>query len=287
MRTHEGAIVPELPEVEVARRQLERWLTGRTVAAIALPDPSTIRHKPSTRPSDADPRGPEQLATVVGQRVAAPIRHGKRLGLRIGDTAWIVHLGMTGRWLWREPSADAPRFARLGLATDAGWAWFADTRRFGCAVWVPQDALETELARGHGPDALLDPLDGEALAARFATRQAIKVALLDQTRIAGVGNIHAVEALFRAGIDPTTPARSLSPAAWARLAPAIVTQLQDALAITDADEVVYMTDGQHVDNPFAVYGRADQPCVACATPIVQGRHGGRATFWCPGCQAHT
>ncbi len=275
--------MPELPEVEIARRQLARWLGGRRIDAVHVEDPAVVRSKASTLPRDAHPDGMAQAQALVGQTLDQTARHGKRLGLRAGPSAFLVHLGMTGRWRWRTDGT-VPRFSKLGLAAGDGVAWFTDMRRFGCVVPVAPDALASALCAGHGPDALDAPPDGEALAERFDTRKAIKVALLDQHRLAGLGNIQAAEALFRARIHPSTPATALDPDAWKRLAQAIPVQLRYTLGATDAEEVEYMTDGKHVANPFAVYGRDEQPCPACGTAVARGRHGGRSTFWCPRCQ---
>ncbi len=229
--------------------------------------------------------GPARLQSAIGSHFGTPVRHGKRLGLPIGDAALIVHLGMTGRWVSRPPGDAAPRFGKIGLGTAEQVAWFCDSRRFGSIVPTTRDAMPGALVKGHGPDALSEPLGPTALAERFTTRQAIKPALMDQARIAGLGNIQAAESLFRARIDPQAMADSLTPDAWHRLTTAIATTLHHTLAATDGREVAYMSDGAHVKNPFDVYGRADEPCVRCARPIERFRQSGRVTFWCPRCQA--
>lgn len=140
------------------------------------------------------------------------------------------------------------------------------------------------LADGHGPDAL-DALPAPTdLAAALGGRAPLKVALMDQARLAGLGNIHAVEALFRAGLSPNRSGAGVPPAAWEALRAAIAAQLAFGIEDATADEIAYLSDGVHVANPFAVYGRSGQPCVRCATPIARAVHGGRSTFWCPLCQ---
>jgi formamidopyrimidine-DNA glycosylase len=274
--------MPELPEVEIARRQLARWGEGRRVREVIARDAAAIRRGLSTRPSDALPGGAEAVArALVGATAGAPARLGKRIGWRFGEAGLLVHLGMSGKWVRRE---EPPPHARLGLSFHDvdGAAWFVDPRRFGCVALVPADGLDAALADGLGPDALDAAPDGPGLAARLAGRRPIKVALLDQARLAGVGNIHAVEALWRAGISPHTPCESLDAAAWARLAQAIPAQLRWTVEAEEADEIAYVNEG--AANPFAVYARAGTPCRRCGAAIASAILGGRSTFWCPACQ---
>jgi formamidopyrimidine-DNA glycosylase len=136
---------------------------------------------------------------------------------------------------------------------------------------------------GAGPDALTEPLDGAGLVAALGGKRAIKVALMDQDRLAGLGNIHAAEACFRAGVAPQRPGASLSPAEWERLAAAIVAQLEATLAGVDpAEELQYVSEGG--DNPFAVYGREGEACPRCGGAVAAETQAGRTTFWCPSCQ---
>lgn len=275
--------MPELPEVEIARRQLQRWATGQKLRDIRVLDPAAIRFKRSTRPSDAHPDGVSALRKAVVGRVAdVPIRRGKRLGWTFGGGAAGVqiHLGMTGQWMRRPSEAEPPRFSKLGFELESTVLWFADSRRFGCVV--PESEVASSLGEGLGPDAWLERLDGAKLGARLRGKRAIKVALLDQAVLAGIGNIHAAEALWRAGIAPETRAGSLSPRQLRGLAEALFLQLDEAITSQDTDEFVYVTQGG--DNPFAVYGKAGEPCPRCGQAIVQDRHGGRSTFWCSACQ---
>lgn len=271
--------MPELPEVEITRRNLERWASGRRLDEVLVLDPQVVRGAMSTHPTDADPEGPAKLQALVGSVAGIPTRHGKRLGWPFGDRALTLHLGMTGGW---SVDHEPPRFARLGLRLGDARLWFRDARRFGCVVVVRTGELPALLAQDHGPDALLAPPDGPALQARFRTTRPIKVALLDQDRLAGVGNIHAVEALWSARIAPLAPAKSLPADAWARLAAAIPDQLRAAITAQEGDELVYLSEGGH--NPFAVYDREGQPCLRCGTAIARSVTAGRATFWCPSCQ---
>jgi formamidopyrimidine-DNA glycosylase len=267
--------------LEVCRRNLERWSTGRALADVALHDPASLRHKLSTRPADADPDGEAWLRARIGQRFGTPVRRGKRVLWPLGDGGLLVHLGMTGKWKRGGPVTKAIR-ASLTL-DDGAVLHFSDPRRFGCLVPGADDAM---LGAGLGPDAL-SGLDGPALAARMGSRGQLKVLLMDQARLAGVGNIQAAETLYRAKVGPWASPASLDEAAWDRVATELESQLQYTIAVTDADDVAYMSDGAHVDNPFAVYGREGESCRLCGTTIVKSRQGGRATFWCPGCQGIT
>lgn len=274
--------MPELPEVEIHRRNLARWTAGCRVAAVRIEDVGVVRPTWSTRPSDAVGDPVAALDPMVGE-VAGPFtRHGKRLGWRVGPLGLGLHLGMTGRWV-RRPEGAAPRHARLGIVLDDGHAlWFIDPRRFGCVVPVPAKALPGLLSDGLGPDALDAAPAGEDLAAWLTGRRAIHTALLDQARLAGVGNIQAQEALWRAGVDPRARCDALDPDAWGRLALGLRDTLEATLAHTAADDVVYLSGG--ADNPFDVYGRAGEPCPRCGAVLSGGRIGGRTVAWCPACQ---
>ncbi len=271
--------MPELPEVEVARRQLHRWLDGAVLRAPEVPEPTTIRARRSTSPRDAHPDGAVAVAWVAGRTLDGSARHGKRLRLRFGDRWMSVHLGMSGWLAKRRPDDAAPRHARFGWRTADTVVWLVDTRRFGCVVPDDPEGLD----EGMGPDAAAYPWDGPSLAAAVGAG-ALKTALMDQARIAGLGNIHAAEALFEAGLDPRTRGTAVDPAGWTRLAAAIPRTLDRALAATDTEgDVAYVSAGG--DNPFQVYGREGSPCPRCGTTVVRFAQGGRSTWACPGCQA--
>lgn len=273
--------MPELPEVEVARRQLTRWGRGRAVREVLLIDPRVVAGRGSRGAAWDEGEAARALQAARGAWVVGP-RRGKRLGLRVGEGAWCVHLGMTGRWVRQPVGAPPPRGARVGFVWDDGQVgWLVDDRRF--ARLNPTPDLERAVEEDLGPDALT-PLSGSDLAARLGDRGALKTLLMDQRRLAGLGNIHAAEALHRAGLSPFATPGDLDAADWGRLARAIHAQMEGAVAETDAEEVAYLSDGRHVANPFQVYGRAGQPCSTCGAPIARRVQGGRSTFWCPRCQ---
>ena len=270
--------MPELPEVEFARKILERGLLGKTVHAIALGerrilgDATTLRH----------------ARDLTGRRVRAIERRGKWLRLSFsGEPKRFLfsHLGMTGRWI---VAPDEARFekARLDVRGKRGAitsARYLDPRMFG-AIWITDGDIPawTEL----GPDPITDGIDEARLAAALERRRGpIKVALLDQSLCAGVGNIHAIEALFRARIDPRRPAKSLSRSEVKRLVRGVLGSLGDALASQEGAETLpYLGEGAHVENPFAIYGREGQPCPRCRTPLAKLVLAGRGTVLCGRCQ---
>jgi formamidopyrimidine-DNA glycosylase len=289
--------MPELPEVEVAARNLRRWGVGRRVSGTAA-DPRAAR---IFRPSTA--RG---LTRLRGARLDEVRRIGKNLLLTFGSPGkrgaaplgvW-SHLGMTGKWVHRREADPAPASRRLSLALDDGSRLdYLDMRMFGRFRLVPGARFEEvpDLA-ALGPDPLTDGVDPRRLGERLArVALPIKVALLDQTVLAGVGNIQASESLFRARIDPRCPARSLSPADLKRLAKGI----RDSIAFTLKSFAQAGADGGDEDiayveedapNPFLVYGRAGEPCPGhkgkkTSGKIVRIVQAGRATFYCPDCQS--
>lgn len=276
--------MPELPEVESARRALLAWLPGR-IDAVSVIDPAAVRTKLSTLPSDAVADGDAVARQLFeGAETVRIERHGKRLGwvLKRGRTerAVLMHFGMTGRVVRRTASEVPGAGVRLAWRAGDTWVWFEDPRRFGCLSPVAVSAVDARLRDGHGPDALDEPLDAAALGARVTGRRAIKDALMDQAVLAGLGNIHVVEALWRAKVHPEARPNDLLFAAWKRLAAAIPMQLAAFVEAPDR-EVRYVNLGG--DNPFEVYGREGEPCPRCGTAIARTAKG-RSTYFCPGCQ---
>lgn len=275
--------MPELPEVELARRDLYRWtVTGESLTFTTV-DAKTVRGKLSTNPKDALVDGVSRLSEEVnGCRVVNVLRAGKRLAWQFdGPTSLLVHLGMSGKWVSRDTSELTHVRARVQVGGVR--VSFIDPRRFGCLVPVPTAALTEWLTRGLGPDALDQPMDGLSLSRACASRGAIKTVLLDQKRLAGVGNIQAAEALWRAGVRPGRAASSLTTDEWQALAAAIPEQLRWTLDVEKNGEVIYVSEwGSR--NPFAVYGQEGKSCPRCTAPISRAVHSGRSSFWCPDCQ---
>lgn len=275
--------MPELPEIENARRQIERWSGRRKLDAVWVLDPAAVRRALSSRPSDRLEGGAERLEALLGRRTTGARRHGKRLAWILGRDALLFHFGMTGFFTQRKTREDPPPLARVGFGFGRHAIWFVDGRRFGCLVPIGADEVDLALRSGQGPDAWDEAPGGPALHAALGDRRPLKVALMDQERLAGLGNIHTAEALFRAGLHPFRATGSLAAAEWDRLARGVREQLRIANEdLAAEEEVQYVNLGG--PNPFQVYGRAEEPCPACGTPICAEEQAGRTTFWCPGCQ---
>jgi formamidopyrimidine-DNA glycosylase len=268
--------MPELPEVEFARRSLVRWFDGHSlVKAEADAKARTFR---GSKPADFEAlRGTLKKAQRRGKYLMLTFSHGRGV---------VAHLGMTGKFVKRAPSVNEP-YSRAKLFLDSGEViHFRDPRLFGRIEPMRDDELATNATiRALGHDPLVDGLTPEQLKASVAaSRQDLKVALMDQSRIAGLGNIHAAEALFRAKLHPARKPATLTDREWADLARAIHTSIAFALE-TDrqSEEIQYVEEG-HVENPFIVYGRSGEPCPTCTSTLAHFDQGGRTTYYCPHCQ---
>jgi formamidopyrimidine-DNA glycosylase len=294
--------MPELPEVECVARSLRPVLLGRTVTEVAVRRRGVV-----TAPADP----PGGWTRTVAQAAPAPLpgellllrtpiaaieRYGKQLALLGPDPstpALVVQLGMTGQLLHCPPAAEASHPISAGhvhvvwTLDDGARLGFRDPRRFGrVRAFGTADALRAAQRACLGPDAL--SIDARTLAhALGASTSPIKARLLDQSVIAGLGNIYADEALHAAGIGPWRPAGSLSVAEHNALAGAIRTILAAAIEAGGSTLRDYR-DSTGAPGTFqhrhAVYGRAGAPCRRCGRPLLGDRLGGRATVWCGGCQ---
>jgi formamidopyrimidine-DNA glycosylase len=273
--------VPELPEVETVRRNLQSTILGRTVHAVRLSG-KKLRI----------PISPRMRTGLRGRRVDRIERCGKYLLLHFdGDRTLISHLGMSGRWLFY---ADAPVRAMPHVHVrmqfrDGAELWFQDPRRFGLLKLVPTARLQRDPAlAGLGPDPIASPPSGVSLetAARGATI-AVKNFLLDQKRLAGVGNIYASEILHRAGVDPRRRAGRLRSPEWEAVARETVRVLSDAIERMGTTFRTYRTvwnEPGSYGEYLLVYDRAGEPCRTCGGPIRRILQGQRSTFYCPRCQ---
>jgi len=274
----EGA-VPELPEVEHAARSMQAWLAGERITAAEGTCTRVFRGSSAQAFARA----------LRGRALEGVERRGKYLLLTFdGGVGLLSHLGMTGRWLRRAPGDPSPRHSRARLRLASGAVLhYDDPRMFGRLRVVPAaDLLALPELRGIGPDPLRDGVDAEALGqALRRTSRAVKVALMDPAVIAGVGNIQATEALFRAGVHPARPARSLKPVEVARIAAGIHASIAHALAgLAAKADVEYLSDGSGTDNPFLIYDRAGEACPRCAAVLDKVPLGGRTSAYCPCCQ---
>jgi formamidopyrimidine-DNA glycosylase len=271
--------MPELPEVETIRRDLLPLVQGRMITdAWVSPDAPRLVQL-------MDPREFERL--LPGHRIEDVTRRGKYLVFRLDrGMLWAVHLRMTGRL--RHSAADAPEVpylrARFGL-DDGDRLSFNDLRKFGM-MWLVDDWSLVD--PGLGPE----PLDGAFRPAAFhrvlKRRTApVKAVLLDQSVIAGIGNIYADEALFAAGIDPRKSAGRVSRPAAVRLHAAIIRVLNDALEGRGSSFSDYV-DGRGNEGTYhmkvKVFRRTGEPCYTCGTPVRRVKLGGRSTHFCPKCQ---
>lgn len=269
--------MPELPEVETVVRGLRDPLVGRRIQSVWIASPRVVR----------TPSPEEFTARLPGQTVRAVERRAKYILCRLdhGETL-AIHLKMTGRLY---VSAEAPpddRWVRLRFGLDNGLSLhFSDARRFGRAYLVHDIA---EVAPNLGPEPLEDAFTPAILRQRLDGRsRQIKVLLLDQSFIAGVGNIYADEALHRAGIHPLRRSDTLSEAEIDRLYQTVRAVLFAGIDHEGASVSWYRKpdgtpgESQHY---FAVYDRENQPCLTCGAPIHKIRVGQRGTHFCPNCQ---
>ncbi len=260
--------MPELPEVEATRQNLQCWSEGARI----------------TRVTRVDDKLDPALDQLVGATFESWERRGKALAGVTDRGVLFSHLGMTGRWV-RDPEPER-RFQRLVIDIAHGRRkarlCYLDARRLGDAKVVASVAAAFAKL---GPDAWSSPLSATALQAAMGRgdKATLKERLLEQKRVAGLGNIAVIEACFNARVHPHTPLSAVTQSAWKRLVPAIHAHLEATLASTvGADEIVYVSEGG--DNIFQVYGREGEPCPRCRTGIARVVFAGRPTCFCPKCQ---
>lgn len=266
--------MPELPEVEIARENLERWLVGRRIAR--------------ARVTDARMRGGQSRRRVEGALEGASVRavsrRGKFLLFDLGSRreAVVAHLGMTGKFLLQPGSDALPRFARASLELGRGGrVVYCDARRLGqfrLLDEVEQRRIEALGVEPLGPDFT----PGCLLELTQSSSKPIKTFLMDQRRIAGVGNIQAAEALFLARIHPGREARSLIEKEATHLVRSIRRALASEIERSRSENPAYLHEGS--ENDFRVYGRAGEPCFRCRGKIARFVQGGRSSYYCPRCQ---
>ncbi len=269
--------MPELPEVEAARRSFAQRICGAQVTDVRL-------GKPLRWPLGCEPR------SLVAQRVGEAQRRGKYLWLPLERGGLLLHLGMSGSLAFSDTLAPPGPHDHFDLATTRGTLRLTDPRRFGAVLWSPAiDAgMAARLLAGLGLEPFDPAFTGTHLHARLRGRRvAIKQALLAGDVVVGAGNIYACEALYAAGIDPRTPAGRIGLARCERLAAALRRILGAALEL-GGTTLRDFRDAHGMAGQFQahaqVYGRAGQPCLACATTIRRIVQGQRATCFCPHCQ---
>ena len=267
--------MPELPEVETIRAQLAPRLEGRALARVEILDPRL------TRPYDLF----EVAEELEGDVVVAVERRGKYLLLRMASgLALLVHLRMTGSFGF----APVTHERAVVLLDDGSRLAYRDVRRFG--TWLVLDGAELEpyLTTKNGPEPLGRRFTPAWLASQLSRRTAaLKAVLLDQRVVAGLGNIYADEALWRARLSPLRPANALSHEKVVGLTRAIRAALRTGIQRRGSTLTDYRTPegaSGSMQEEFRVYGRDGEPCPRCRTTIVKTRVGGRGTWYCPRCQ---
>ncbi|MPZ48740.1 MAG: bifunctional DNA-formamidopyrimidine glycosylase/DNA-(apurinic or apyrimidinic site) lyase [Dehalococcoidia bacterium] len=272
--------MPELPEVETIRQGLEQRLTGRTITSLRIP-PDRGKPVPVIKKMDES----TFREGVVGARVEGVSRRGKYLVLHLDTNRMLViHLRMTGALLF--PEAPEDRFVRAIFSFDDGTEMrFTDVRKFG-GLWLADDL--SEVTTDLGPEPLSEGFTLASLAAAVAKRKApVKSIILDQRRIAGIGNIYADEACFGAGIDPRRLGMTLSEEEVLALHASIRTALMAGLDHGGASFRDYRNTGGDVGSMqqhVKVFRRTGKPCYTCETVIERVKVGGRSTHFCPKCQ---
>lgn len=286
--------MPELPEVETIRKQLASFIVGKTVASVDVSDPMLQNYLTAAK-----------VEEVKGLKVARAERRAKVLLIALEKNMYFaIHLKMTGKVIYRDQHTDSKalkisdtdlqtlpnKFTRTIVHfTDGSRLYFLDERRFGWVKILTQEQLATDLLKGSiGPEPLTDSFTKEYLCAMLAkNKQQIKVVLMDQAKIGGIGNIYANESLYLAKIHPQRRANSLTRQESDKLFEAIVEVLQKGLKYRGASEDNYRDAlGQKGEyhHHFVIYQQHGKPCTYCGSKVVRITVGGRGTFLCPACQ---
>jgi formamidopyrimidine-DNA glycosylase len=276
--------VPELPEVEVVRRGVERWVAGRTIESATVLHPRAARRHTE---------GPADLAArLTGRLVSGARRRGKYLWLPVGDEeALLAHLGMSGQLIVGEPDRPYEKHlrARFTFTDDGPDLRFIDQRTFGhLMLTATEDGVPVPIAH-IAPDPLEKVFDEDVFFQALRRRRTgLKRALLDQSLISGVGNIYADEALWRAKLHWARPTETLTRAEAGRVLEAAREVMGAALLVggTSFDSLYVDVNGEsgYFDRSLNVYGREDEPCPRCGSPVRRDAFMNRSSYTCPTCQ---
>ena len=269
--------MPELPEVAFARSSLERWLGGQELLRVEVKPNRVLRGTPV-----------RSFARLRGRRLDSIERRGKWLFFHFdGDLALLAHLGMTGKFELQLPRDPPVRFSRARFVRgDGAVVHYRDPRQFG-RLWLGDiaDVAGKTSWSELGPDAYEPEITPAHLARLLATTpRKIKDVLMDQTVIAGLGNIQVTDALYLARIHPARPTMSLTPSEIKRLAQAIHTSLERTIAMNQGDKIVYVEETKRIENPFFIYGKAGAPCPRCRNILQKLVIAQRTSAYCPHCQ---
>jgi formamidopyrimidine-DNA glycosylase len=275
--------MPELPEVELVARALDGLVAGRRIVAARLLRPALARDCSAAR-----------FARSLGGRAVERVgRRGKHILFELeGGAVLVTHLRMTGRFLLLPHAAPLPKHTHALFRLDDGRTLaFTDQRHFGMMRLVaPGRLADAEELRSLAPEPFSDEFTPDHLRRAFArTRRALKETLLDQTKVTGLGNIYAAEALFVARVSPFVPASELSVRRLPRLHAAILEVLGEAIRHgstmnVNPEDIEGSYYGGPYESRWRVYAREGEPCTACRARVRRVAHAGRSTFFCPRCQ---
>lgn len=270
--------MPELPEVETIRRGIAPHVTGRAIERVVVRD----RRLRWPIPKDFE-------RNLAGRKIVDVGRRGKYLLLDLGGDRVILHMGMTGRLSLHEPGRPVRKHDHLDLELSGNLMLrFNDARRFGAALWWPGSQKDHVLLKDMGPEPFDPAFDADYLFKLSRGRSApVKNFLMDGRVVVGVGNIYAVESLFRAGIRPMRPAGRVSRVEYEKLVSAVRAVLEDAIAAGGTTFRDFKNSegepGYFVQKLF-VYDRGGEPCRNCKTAIKRLVIGQRSSFYCSRCQ---
>ena len=270
--------MPELPEVETTRRGIAPRLEGERVDRVVVRD-RRLRW----------PVTPGLEGHVDGAVIESVDRRAKYLLLRTASGTVIAHLGMSGSMRFVSPENEPKKHDHVDIWMESGDILrFNDPRRFGCMLWTDEPPENHPLLAGLGPEPLGDDFDGAYLRASARGRRvAIKQHIMNAGIVVGVGNIYASESLFRAGINPRRAAGRVSLPRMENLAESIKAVLEESIRFGGTTlRDFYSGEGKpgYFRHELRVYGRTDEPCVACGEPVRQVVLGQRSTFYCVNCQ---
>lgn len=270
--------MPELPEVETTRRGIESSLLHRKIAHVLVRMPKLRWPVP-----------PELAHLVTGKTIEQVMRRAKYLVLKLDGGSVLIHLGMSGSLRLVQSNLTAGKHDHVDFCFDSGIVLrYNDPRRFGSILWLENDPLKHPLLKDLGPEPLCDGFDGDYLYQLSRGRKvAIKMLLMNNQVVAGIGNIYASEALFTAGIRPDRAAGRISRARYLTLAACIKEVLNRAIAMGGTTLRNFLKpDGQpgYFKQTLLVYGRGEQPCTKCRMPLKQIRLGQRSSVFCSRCQ---
>ena len=278
--------MPELPEVEVMRRDLEREVVGKKIKAVEVTGTRSVRRHKNRK---------EFITVLTGRKITAVQRRGKYLVMKLdGNDALIVHLGMSGQLLRAKTAREkAPKHTHVAITfTQGGLLRFVDPRTFGEMFVAPYDEIDQQVDElAHlGLDPLETALSWDLFGRMLAEKKTkLKPLLMDQKFIAGIGNVYSDEILFEAGLKWDRQSDSLSQQEVRRLYRAISETLNGAVkyrgsSLADEQYVdLFGKPGEYQDH-HQVYGREGAACVRCRRPIQRARYSNRSTFYCDACQ---